>query len=387
VSKFLSRALAGILIAGILTMWVRSLWALALFQVAIFLFGAICVVDRISNSRPLRKSILLIPLGVTAAWPLLQLAMHRSAYTWETQAAALRWCGMLVVFGLALQVFEEPAMRQWFCRMLLVFGSLLAAISTLQLFSAPGRVFWIFPTEYTGFVLGPFVYRNQYAAFIELLLPIAIAGVLDARGSVFLMSCVAGVMYASVIAASSRTGAILVSAEVIVVFAVAAYKHQLSRSRLGLAVVSMILLAGFLSVAVGWGTLWTRFHEAEPYQLRRELLHSSADMVRAHPWMGLGLGTWPTVYPAYAYFDDGRFVNQAHNDWAQWAAEGGLPFVAMMAWVFLWSVWSIRKSLWTVGIVSMFIHAFVDYPFEKQPLSALALVILGMVAASQNSKK
>ena len=385
--KFLSRALTGILIAGILTMWVRSLWALALFQVAIFLLGAICVVDRVSHSRPLRTSILLIPLGVTAAWPLLQLAMHRSAYTRETQAATLRWCGMLVVFGLALQIFEEPAVRQWFCRMLLVFGSLLAAISTVQLFSAPGRVFWIFPTEYTGFVLGPFVYRNQYAAFIELLLPMAIAAVLDARGSVFLMSCVAGVMYASVIAASSRTGAILVSAEVVLVFAVAAYKHQLSRSRLGLAVVSMILLAGFLSVAVGWGTLWKRFQEAEPYQLRRELLHSSADMVRAHPWIGVGLGTWPTVYPAYAYFDDGRFVNQAHNDWAQWAAEGGLPFVAMLAWVFLWSVWSIRKSLWGVGVVSMFIHAFVDYPFEKQPLSALALVILGMVAASQNSKK
>ena len=37
------------------------------------------------------------------------------------------------------------------------------------------------------------------------------------------------------------------------------------------------------------------------------------------------MGTWPEAYPGYARFDDGSFVNQAHNDWVQWAAEGGLP--------------------------------------------------------------
>jgi O-antigen ligase len=387
VIKFLPRALIGILIFGILTMWVRPLWALALFQVGVFLLGAICVVGRISSSQPFRKSILLIPLGVTAAWPLLQLALHRSVYTWETQAATLRWCAMLVVFALALQIFEEPEVRSWFRRVLLIFGCSLAVISTLQLFSAPGRVFWVFPTEYTGFVLGPFVYRNQYAAFIELLLPIAVVAALDARESVFLMTSMAAVMYASVIAASSRTGAILVSAEVILIFTVAAWKRQLPVRRLGFALAGMIVFAGILSTAVGWDTLWERFLQAESYQLRSELLHSSADMFREHPWIGFGLGTWPTVYPAYAHFDDGLFVNQAHNDWAQWTVEGGLPFAAMLGWVFLWSVRSIRKSLWGLGIIAVFLHALVDYPFEKQPLSALVLVILGMIAASQTSAK
>jgi O-antigen ligase len=387
VIKFLPRALIGILIFGILTMWVRPLWALALFQVSVFLLGAICVVGRISNSQPFRKNILLIPLGVTAAWPLLQLTLHRSVYAWETQAATLRWCAMLVVFALALQIFQEPEVRSWFRRVLLIFGCSLAVISTLQLFSAPGRVFWIFPTEYTGFVLGPFVYRNQYAAFIELLLPIAVVAALDARESVFLMTSMPAVMYASVIAASSRTGAILVSAEVILIFSVAAWKRQLPVRRLGFALAGMIVFAGVLSTAVGWDTLWERFLQAESYQLRSELLHSSADMFREHPWIGFGLGTWPTVYPAYAHFDDGLFVNQAHNDWAQWTVEGGLPFAAMLGWVFLWSVRSIRKSLWGLGVIAVFLHALVDYPFEKQPLTALVLVILGMIAASQNSAK
>jgi O-antigen ligase len=387
VTRFLPRALLATLIAGILTMWVKASWALALFQVAIFLSGAICVMGRILSSRTFRTSILLIPLGVTAAWPMLQLILHRSAYTWETQSATLRWCAMLVVFAVALQVFEDHGVRSWFRRKLLILGCLLAVVSTLQLFSAPGRVFWIFPTDYTGFVLGPFVYRNQYAAFIELLLPIAIVAALDAHESVFLMTSAAAVMYASVIAASSRTGAILVTAEVILIFSLAAWKQQLSMRRLSLALAGMIMFAGILSAAVGSDTLWERFHQSDPYRLRLELLHSSADMIRERPWIGFGLGTWPTVYPAYAYFDDGLFVNQAHNDWAQWTVEGGLPFVAMLAWVFLWSTWSIRKYLWGLGVIAVFLHAFVDYPFEKLPLSALCLTILGMIAAAQTSTK
>ena len=36
------------------------------------------------------------------------------------------------------------------------------------------------------------------------------------------------------------------------------------------------------------------------------------------------------MYPRYAGLDTGLTVNQAHNDWAQWAAEGGLPFLLVM---------------------------------------------------------
>ena len=32
-----------------------------------------------------------------------------------------------------------------------------------------------------------------------------------------------------------------------------------------------------------------------------------------------------------ALFDDGNYVIQAHNDWAQWAAEGGIPFALFFA--------------------------------------------------------
>ena len=85
-----------------------------------------------------------------------------------------------------------------------------------------------------------------------------------------------------------------------------------------------------LGAVAGWDVIWKRLQEPNPYALRKDFLLSSLEMVRDRPLTGFGLGTWSEVYPGFARFDDGLFANQAHNDWAQWAAEGGIPFFLLM---------------------------------------------------------
>ncbi len=88
--------------------------------------------------------------------------------------------------------------------------------------------------------------------------------------------------------------------------------------------------------------------------------------------------TWPETYPGYARFDDGRFVNEAHNDWIQWASEGGLPFLAIMFGIAAWSVKPALRSLWGLEILSVWLHALVDYPMRQRP--ALAAFFFALVA-------
>ena len=52
-------------------------------------------------------------------------------------------------------------------------------------------------------------------------------------------------------------------------------------------------------------------------------------------WFGFGLGSWPWAYPRYAIIDPVLFANHAHNDWAEWAADGGLPFALLIGLVAL----------------------------------------------------
>ena len=71
-------------------------------------------------------------------------------------------------------------------------------------FTSAGNVFWLFPSGYHDFVLGPFVYRTYFAVFIELILPLALTGALLDRRRPLLYALFAGVLYASIVAAASR---------------------------------------------------------------------------------------------------------------------------------------------------------------------------------------
>jgi O-antigen ligase len=148
----------------------------------------------------------------------------------------------------------------------------------------------------------------------------------------------------------------------------------------GTALFFFVLMA-MLAVAAGPDILERKFETQDAYAGRREYTESSLAMIRDRPLLGFGLGTWSTVYPGYALFDDGLFVNQAHDDWAQWAAEGGLPFAAIMLTV---AVWAARRGLrtgWGLGVTAVFVHCLVDYPIQRIGVSMVLFTMLAALAS------
>ena len=125
-------------------------------------------------------------------------------------------------------------------------------------------------------------------------------------------------------------GAILCVAEIVVIPVIARWRGWIeTRTAVG-AIAGSLAAMALLAAIVGWQPIWARLQEPNPYSLRLDLVKSSIAMVCDRPWTGSGLGTWPIAYPAYARFDDGTFVNQAHNDWLQWAVEGGVPMLLLL---------------------------------------------------------
>jgi len=141
------------------------------------------------------------------------------------------------------------------------------------------------------------------------------------------------------------------------------------------------VLSVALAAVVGLQVTIEKFSEPEPYRVRAELLRSSLAMAAERPLAGFGLGTWPIVYPAYARFDNGFTANHAHNDWAEWAAEGGVPFVALMGLLALWSVRPALDSLWGIGVLAVFLHSLVDYPLREPAVAAVFFAMMGALAA------
>lgn len=408
--------LVALLFFAILTLWVPAYWPLTVFQLGIFAlagFAALLTLRRgwVPNlreesgrdSHPLAKPLPpmaegfvqgisfsdfypAFPLAFAAAWSFLQWQWKRTLYPFDTQVAALNWTSLLAVFLVGCYILRRKSVRRWFRFSLLWFAFVLAVLSTVQTVTSGGSIFWIFPSCYADYVMGPFLNRNLYASFVELLLPLALYEALYKEHDTLLYSGVSAVMYASVIASASRAGTVLATAEIFAVVALAWARGRLQGRKIGGVLLRMAVLFGVFVSVVGWESVWIRFWQPDPMQVRRELNISSLNMIKEHPWFGTGMGTWPTVYPRYAVIDIGAFANQAHNDWLQWTVEGGVVFGLVMASLLCWSLPRAVRTVWGIGLLSVFLHATVDYPFFRPTLAAWPVVVMALLATDDRAR-
>lgn len=355
---------ACLLWAGILSMRVPSRWALTAFDAGLFTLAAIAIVRR-------RFAVSIHPIGAILAaiaiWGLAQVAMGVTVDAQRTLDASLNWTADCAAFALALE-FTGSARDRWnFLTAQLIFAFLVAIAAVIWLFTAGA--------------LGPFVYRNQFAAFVEPAIGLAIASAIRDERRPVLWASIAAALFAAVVAGGSRTGSAICLA-LLIALPLYAYLRRLITGRT-LARVGLLGCAAALALVavVGWQPIWERFQQPNPYLIRADLNRSSWAMIHDRPIEGFGLGTWSSAYPKYALYDDGTFVNQAHDDWAQWAVEGGVPlFLAMLAIVAILAPRAVR-SLWGIGLLAVFVHATVDYPFEQRPaLAAYFFAMMGVLA-------
>ncbi len=360
-------------------MWIPARWALTAFEVALFGLAAWAIARRLRDGRAIGVHPVAVLLGIAAAWGVVQIVAHRAVYQPKTWEAVLGWMVNACAFSLALDETRSVERRERFLRAVLIFAIVLSVVSAFTVLTSPaGFVFWKFDVNTGHPTLGPFVYRNQWAAFVEAVLPLAIVrALLDRKRSIAYMA-MAGIMFASVIAGGSRTGSILCLSEIVVTPVIVYASRLISGRTLFRGLAGGLAAIAVLTAVVGWETIWNRLQEQNPYAVRADLLQSSMEMVRDRPVMGFGLGTWSTAYPAYARYDDGLFVNQAHNDWVQWAAEGGIPFFAIMLAIVAMSVRPAVRSLWGIGMLAVFVHCLIDYPMQQRPaLAAFFFALLG----------
>jgi O-antigen ligase len=370
---------AGVMFAGILTCWAQGYWPVALVEIAAFLAAGIWLAWVMMRRKAIPAGFLLFPVCAGALWGILQLATGHSVYRFETVKAVLSWAACASVFLVTRDVCGRTLERNRLLRSVLWFGAAVSLLTVVQYFTSDGKVFWLFRTEQER-VLGPFLYKNQCAAFLELVFPLAVYQSLVDRRHPLLYVAMAAAMFAAVIAAVSRAGVLIVVSELIAILLFAWFRGLIPAAKLWKTVVWAAALSVVLAGVVGWQVTLQKFREPEPYRVRRELLFSSLAMTADRPWTGFGLGTWPAVYPAYARFDNGLAANHAHNDWAEWAAEGGLPFVALLAMLAIWSIRPALDSLWGLGVPAVFAHSLVDYPLREPALAVLLFLMLGALA-------
>jgi hypothetical protein len=374
----------GFIAISVCLLWSASPWPVAGVQIAGFVLAAIFVIGGRQNRIQVELPRVLLPLSLMALWPGLQLALGTTVYSWKTIQAWLYWANCLAWFFVALQLYGDARRSAWLIRGLAFFSYAIALVAPLQHALAPDRVLFLFPIPRGSVAMGPFLYLNHYSGFVEICLPMALyAAVTDQRfRTVHIAGC--ALLYTSIIAAASRAGFVVATATVAVTVVLIFARAIVPTRRLVPVLLRSATVAVVLVAAIGPVRLLQKFTASDPYSLRRQYLRSSVAMVRDRPLLGVGLGNWATMYPGYARFDDGAYVAQARNDWAQWAAEGGLPFLGLAVWFAIGLLGSVHRTIWGYGVAAIFLHSWVDYLIERTAMAMLFFVVAGAMAAAKS---
>jgi len=331
--------------------FVPQAWSTQFFQIGIFALVAIALLLDIRRKRmrlldgPMPWFIYAIPL-----WGVLQIVAHTTASTFETREETLRWGALAGVFFLVQIVARTSTARRNFLDAFLAFAVVMAVLCLTQLFTSEGRVLWIFPSGFPD-VYATFPSYNHYAQFIEIALPIALWRAVREGRHAWWCVLAGGVMYGSVVGSASRAGALLCTLEVMAMLVVGLVQLRKTAAaapqRFALAILLLVpALAGAFTLVVGWERVWQRFQMNNLYGARSEFIMAAADMAWHRPLMGYGLGTFPEVYQRYALHDMPYYANHAHNDWAEFAADGGIPFLLLVLIPFAAAIPAATPGAW-----------------------------------------
>ncbi|MGI8958237.1 MAG: O-antigen ligase family protein [Bryobacteraceae bacterium] len=385
--RWLAVGLGAVLAWLVVSAWIPDQWPSNLAQAGIFvLVTAISVLVLFRRANATFRWI-LVPFLAAICWSPVQIWLGISVYEYATWTAALGWASYAGALWIALHVFVHADVVRQFRASAVVFGVVVAVEATLQKFASNGKVFWLISVRRPEGAMGPFLNYDHYAAFVELLLPIALWGAWKDRKRIFTWLCAAAVLYGSVIASASRAGSALATFEVLVIlWTILRQKSTNRRSRVGFAAAAAALLV-IATLTVGSSILVNRFAERDPLAFRRRTLLAAMRIIQARPWTGFGLGTWPTIYPAYSNYDEIVFVNHAHNDWAEWAGDGGIPFAVLMVLVALRAAWLCRRAPWGIGVVAVFVHSLVDFPLQRPAVMLWLVTILGCLESTRTPRK
>ena len=265
-------------------------------------------------------------------------------------AAATAWAlaigtALFLIFLSARALFERHEGLRTVCRGLAWIGLLLAAGAFVQRALSPALIYGVWrPAGLASNILpwGPFINRNDFAAWLLMAIPLTIGYVLmriasqpatgdprvdvnrivDPRLILLLASVCA--MTGGILASLSRSGVISLAIALAVLMLMA--RTRLGRTRLTLlaAAVGVLLLAA--GTYVNLPALVTRMNEAWPSGLggRLAVWRDTWPMVRDFAATGVGVGAYERAMLVYQQGNRLLFFNHAHNEFLQLVAEGGV---------------------------------------------------------------
>jgi O-antigen ligase len=271
---------------------------------------------------------------------------------------------------------------------------------------------------------GQFINKNHFAFLMEMGLGLIIGlvlggGVKRTHSLIYLAALMP--IWTALVLCGSRGGLIAMLAELLtaaVLFSTVVRKEESTKprsdvSRIIRSTPVRVVLIALLISGVALGTLWLGGDElATKIEATRNEFNSDANGVRlgvsrneiwratwklfvAHPILGVGMGGYWVAIPAVHDASGSMTPQEAHNDYLELLASGGLVGLAFGVWFAILVLKRIRENLAVthrvrraacfgavIGIAGVAVHSLVDFGLHTI-VNALVFTTLIVIATSK----
>jgi O-antigen ligase len=378
-------------------------WARGILEAAagilLVLWAVIFLVSR--KETEIAAPALLFPLAALTLAVMVQLAFRLTASEFTTRSELQLLFSVLILFFLAGQALRTLSDWRSFAWFIMIFSFLVAGLGILQHLTFNGKLYWFRELHYGGIPFGPYVNRNHFAGFAELVLPMALVPLLLGRvrrERLFIVGMLAIIPLGALLLSASRGGIISLGAELAFLALVVVLRRTGGRNVLA---GGTVLLVAFLMVSwLGVNQVLSRFSSLQTLEMREDKRASMRlgtwRIFLDHPVLGSGLGTLQQVYPRYETLYDGKIVNHAHNDYLEALAETGMVGGLCCAWfvvmLFIGALrllqsgdnsfaGTLRLCGWT-GCWGLLVHSLVDFNLHI-PANLLLFLLMSLLATAE----
>lgn len=392
-------------------------WWKAVFISAVFVICIVSVIDVVvGNSLRLNPRSLLLPLLALTALAFLQSWTGISADNFQTNFVALQLLALTVFLALLYRyAATEKRVR------VLVYVVIGAAITT--------AIFGILrqtTQQQTGFFLpllkrnqgfAQFINKNHFAYLMEMAFGLGIGLIFGDRYRRLIYVALLLPIWVGLVLSNSRGGILAMLAQVVLAaLLLMSSRADVSRSSRWVALrvtLVVVLVAGMLvgTLWVGGDRLVSNF-EAAGSELaanaagvrdgasRNEIWRASLRLFAAHPIFGAGLGGYWIGITAYHDASGLLTPQEAHNDYLELLASGGVIGLALGVWFAVSVIRLARKNLWSnarfvraarlgavVGIAGIAAHSLVDFGLHLMSNAVVFLTLIMIATAKITSQK
>ena len=295
-----------------------------------------------------------LPLCVFALVVLAQLAFHLTASTYDTRVEFQILLTYLIILFLISQAYTRTHHWRGYVWFLMSLGFFVSIFGILQYLTFNGKLYWLRVMRYGGIPFGPYVNRNHFAGFAEMVIPMALVPLVLGkvrRERIFLVGLFTLVPIVALFLCASRGGIVSFAVELLILLLLLLVRRVHSKHMMlgGLVVLCAVMAVSWIGVK----QVLERFAGIQSLEVstgkRTAMRRDTWRLFLDHPLLGTGLGTFEMVFPPYDSLYDGKIANHAHNDYLEVLAETGLLGGLCCAWFLGAVIWNSLKGMAELG--------------------------------------